>query len=81
MEKKCKVVSLQARSLTPSFCLTTQKYVTLNTSAVQIGGEKVTLEAMLIIDCNSEVKNVATATTTDAVIKNEGCVRWKINSL
>lgn len=58
VEKKCKVMSLQAHTFTPSFCLATQKYVTLNTSVLQIGGkkeEKVTLQAMLTIHSNSEV--------------------------
>lgn len=77
-------MSLQARTLTPSFRLTTQKYVTLNTSVIQIGGgggREETLQAMLIKHSNSKVYNVVTILTTDAVIKNEGRLHCKINSL
>lgn len=79
-------MSLQARTLTPSFRLTTQKYVTLNTSVIQIGGgggkgREETLQAVLIKHSNSKVYNVVTILTTDAVIKNDGRLHCKINSL
>lgn len=38
-------------------------------------------ETMLRTLSNSEVQTVATTITTDSVIKNEGCLHWKINSL